>query len=96
MSGTGFGLRIGLAPPGSARTRHRWRNYRRVRLHDVCHTHATLALAAGHNPKVVSERLGHWSVAFTLQTYAHVSPGMQDELAKDMSRLVATSQHRDP
>jgi integrase len=37
-----------------------------VRLHDLRHTHASLLLAAGVNPKVVSERLGHSSVAFTL------------------------------
>lgn len=53
----------------------------RIRLHDLRHTHATLLLAAGVNPKVVSERLGHSSVAFTLDTYAHVLPGMQPEAA---------------
>jgi hypothetical protein len=36
--------------------------------------HATLLLAAGANAKVVSERLGHSSVAFTLDTYAHAMP----------------------
>lgn len=44
--------------------------------------------AAGVNPKVVSERLGHSSVAFTLDTYAHVMPGMQPESAKQFDRLV--------
>ncbi len=53
-----------------------------IRLHDVRHTHATLLLRAGVNPKVVSERLGHSSVAFTLDTYAHVIPGMQSEAAE--------------
>ena len=52
-----------------------------IRLHDLRHTHATLLLVAGVNPKVVSERLGHSSVAFTLDTYAHVMPGMQAEAA---------------
>lgn len=46
-----------------------------IRLHDVRHSHASLLLAAGVNPKVVSERLGHSSVAFTLDTYAHIMPG---------------------
>jgi integrase len=54
----------------------------RIRLQDLRHTHATLLLAAGVNPKVVSERLGHSSVAFTLDTYAHVMPGMQPEAAQ--------------
>ncbi len=46
----------------------------RIRLHDLRHTHATLALSAGVHPKVVSERLGHASVAFTLDTYSHAIP----------------------
>lgn len=60
----------------------------RIRLHDLRHTHATLLLRAGVNPKVVSERLGHSSVAFTLDTYAHVMPGMQPEAAQLFSDLV--------
>jgi hypothetical protein len=52
------------------------------------HTHATLLLAAGVNPKVVSERLGHASVAFTLDTYAHVLPTMQSEAAERFDRAV--------
>jgi hypothetical protein len=59
-----------------------------IRLHDVRHTHATLLLAAGVNPKVVSERLGHSSVAFTLDTYAHVMPGMQPEAAELFDELI--------
>ena len=51
----------------------------RVRLYDLRHTAATIALAAGVSPKVVSEQLGHASTAFTLDTYAHVLPHMQDE-----------------
>lgn len=61
---------------------------RRIRFHDLRHTHATLLLKAGVNPKVVSERLGHSSVAFTLDTYAHVMPGMQPEAAEQFSDLV--------
>lgn len=60
----------------------------RIRLHDVRHTHATLLLAAGANPKVVSERLGHSSVAFTLDTYAHVMPGMQADIAERFVDMV--------
>ncbi len=63
----------------------------RIRLHDLRHTHATLLLAVGVNPKVVSERLGHSSVAFTLDTYAHVMPGMQPEAAKLFMDLVLAS-----
>ncbi len=60
----------------------------RIRLHDVRHTHATLLLASSVNPKVVSERLGHSSVAFTLDTYAHIMPGMQPEAAERFMELV--------
>ncbi len=49
------------------------------RLYDLRHTHATLLLKAGINPKIVSERLGHSSIVLTLDTYSHVLPGMQDE-----------------
>ena len=62
-----------------------------IRLHDLRHTHATLLLQAGVNPKIVSERLGHHSVAFTLDTYAHVLPGMQSEAIKRLSDLVAAA-----
>jgi integrase len=61
---------------------------RPIRLQDVKHTHASLLLAASINPKVVSERLGHSSVAFTLDTYAHVMPGMQPEAAERFMELV--------
>ena len=47
------------------------------RWYDCRHTCATLLLAAGENPKVVSERLGHATVGFTLDRYGHVLPGMQ-------------------
>jgi integrase len=44
----------------------------RIRLHDLRHTWATLAMRAGINPKVVQERIGHASVAITLDLYTHV------------------------
>jgi integrase len=47
-----------------------------IRIYDLRHTAATLALAAGVSPKVVSEQLGHASVAFTLEVYSHVLPHM--------------------
>jgi len=60
----------------------------RIRLHDLRHTHATLLLQAGVSPKIVSERLGHATVAFTMQVYAHVIPGMQADAAAAFSDLV--------
>ena len=59
-----------------------------IRLHDLRHTHATLALQAGVHPKVVSERLGHATVAITLDTYSHAIPAMQEEAAVLIAGLV--------
>jgi len=55
-----------------------------IRLYDLRHTSATLALTVGVPPKVVSEQLGHASAAFTLDTYSHVLPHMQEEAAAKM------------
>jgi integrase len=63
-------------------------NLRRIRLHDLRHTHATLALKAGIPVKVISERLGHESPAFTLKQYAHVIPGMQAEAAAQVAAMI--------
>lgn len=60
----------------------------RIRFHDLRHTHATIALRAGVPVKVMSERLGHATPAFTLQQYAHVIPGMQAEAAEAISNLI--------
>jgi len=60
----------------------------RIRLHDLRHTHATLMLQAGVHPKVVSERLGHASVAITLDTYSHAIPSMGAEAADRVAALV--------
>jgi integrase len=51
------------------------------RLYDLRHMAATLALAAGVQPKVVSEMLGHASAALTLDVYSHLLPHMQGSAA---------------
>jgi integrase len=60
----------------------------KLSLHGLRHTHATLALRAGIHPKVVSERLGHASVAFTLDTYTDALPDMQETAAAMVAALV--------
>ena len=60
----------------------------RIRLHDLRHTHATHLLAAGVNMKLVSERLGHATVGFTLDVYGHVMPGQQADAAAAVAALV--------
>jgi integrase len=60
----------------------------RLRLYDMRHSAATIALAAGVSPKIVSEQLGQASTAFTLDTYAHVLPHMQDEAAARVEAML--------
>jgi integrase len=52
-----------------------------ILLYDLRHTAATLSLAAGVSPKIISEQLGHSSVGFTLDVYSHLLPHMQDQAA---------------
>lgn len=60
----------------------------RIRLHDLRHSFATLMLAAGVNPKIVAEMLGHTSVTITLDRYSHVLPDMQRDAVERLSRLI--------
>jgi integrase len=53
-----------------------------VRFHDLRHTFASLMLLRGVSPKVISEALGHASVAFTMDTYSHIIEGMQSNAMK--------------
>jgi integrase len=66
---------------------------KRIRFHDLRHTHATILLKAGVPVKVVSERLGHANAAFTITVYQHVMPGMQADAATLFSDLIAAADH---
>ncbi len=59
-----------------------------TRFHDLRHTFASLMLLAGIHPKVVSEMLGHSSVAFTFDTYSHVVPGIQKAAARRLDEVL--------
>lgn len=59
-----------------------------IRLHDLRHTYATLALGAGIHPKIVQERLGHSKISVTMDTYSHVDIDMQADAAAKISRLI--------
>ena len=61
---------------------------KRIRFHDLRHTHATHLLAAGENINAVSERLGHADINITLRTYAHVLPGMSEGLGEATERIL--------
>ena len=59
-----------------------------IRLYDLRHTCATLLLAAGENPKVVSERLGHSTIVLTLDIYSHVLPSMQRAATEKLETML--------
>ena len=59
-----------------------------IRFHDLRHTAASLMLQQGVHPKVVQERLGHSDISLTLNTYSHILPVMQDEVAHKMDELL--------
>ena len=62
-----------------------------IRLHDLRHTFATLALQNGVDIKTVSWMLGHHDAGFTLRTYTHATVAMQEQAAATMGSLIAQS-----
>ena len=60
----------------------------RIRLHDLRHTYATLALRLGTHPVLLSERLGHSSIAVTIDRYSHVIPGIDRNAADIVAQLI--------
>lgn len=58
------------------------------RVYDLRHSMATLMLAEGVNPKMVSERLGHANIALTMDTYSHVLPDMQQEATARLGKVL--------
>jgi len=66
-----------------------------IRFHDLRGTHATLLIKSGVPVKVVSERLGHATPAFTIDAYQHVLPGMQADAAGVFEQLIASTTSTD-
>ena len=58
---------------------------KKIRFHDLRHTHATFSLSIGQNVKIVSERLGHTTTRMTLDTYSHLLPSMQKDSVDQLS-----------
>jgi len=88
----------GLNVPGSLTARFRKfiksRKFKRVTFHDLRHTHATHLLGQNIHPKVVSERLGHSTIALTMNTYSHVMPTMQEEAADKVDDMLSITGHK--
>jgi integrase len=59
-----------------------------IRLHDLRHTWASLALQNRVHPKIVQERLGHANVSITLDVYSHVSEGLHDDAASRIASMI--------
>ena len=62
-----------------------------IRFHDLRHSHATQMLARGIHPKIAQERLGHSTIATTLDIYSHVTNTMQDEAVSRMDKAFKTA-----
>ena len=60
----------------------------RIRFHDLRHSAATLLLAQGVSARYISDLLGHSQVSFTMQTYAHVLPHVQRDVAAKMDEIL--------
>jgi integrase len=63
-------------------------NLPQITFHDLRHTTASLLFSKNVHPKFVQELLGHASVAFTLDTYSHMLPGMGGEAADAMDNAL--------
>lgn len=62
---------------------------KRIRIHDICHSHASLLINQGCDALVLADRLRHEKVSTTLNTYSHLSPHKQQELVSNLEQLGA-------
>lgn len=86
------------APGGGPIRRSSWRsrvwvdgtkraNVHPLRIHDLRHTAAALAIKAGAHPKAIADRLGHASITTTLNTYGHLFPALDEQLAERLDSM---------
>ncbi len=61
---------------------------RKIRIHDLRHSHASLLIELGVSPLLISERLGHEDIETTLGTYSHLYPNKQGELAEKLAEFM--------
>lgn len=60
---------------------------KKIRVHDLRHSHASLLIEMGFSPLIIAERLGHEDIQTTLQTYLHLYPNKQEEVANRLEEL---------
>lgn len=60
---------------------------KKIRIHDIRHSHASLLVEMGFSPLLIAERLGHERVQTTMETYSHLYPNKQVEVANRLDGL---------
>ncbi len=63
---------------------------KKIRIHDLRHSHASLLIELGFSPLLIAERLGHERVETTLQTYSHLYPNKHSEVAEKLEEITST------
>lgn len=59
-----------------------------IRVHDLRHSHASLLIELGFSPLLISERLGHENIETTLETYSHLYPNKQEQVAEKLQSFI--------
>ena len=59
-------------------------NLKRIRVHDLRHSHASMLINQNYSPNLIQKRLGHRNVVTTLQIYAHLYPEREDDAVNDL------------
>lgn len=60
---------------------------KKIRVHDLRHSHASLLIELGYSPLLIAERLGHENIETTLRTYSHLYPNKQGELVAQLDTM---------
>lgn len=66
---------------------------KRIRIHDIRHSHASLLIEMGFSALLVSERLGHENVSTTLNIYSHLFPSRQTEVAERLDKICESNEY---
>ena len=61
---------------------------KKIRVHDIRHSHASLLVEMGFSPLLIAERLGHERVQTTMETYSHLYPNKQAEVARQLNGIL--------
>lgn len=65
---------------------------KRIRLHDLRHSHASLLIELGVSPIMIQQRLGHEDIETTLNTYSHLYPNKEEEVMGKLEEVIERSQ----